>query len=126
MTARRFKAVSPIIAAVLTLVIFALIFRRVPLDRLADALRQADYRVFLALMIPNTLFYFAWDTLVLSVVIRWFMRRSLIASSCRFVPRRTLWATSIRISAGARWRPTCRAVCTRHSSSWAAPSSFWC
>ena len=72
MTARRFKAVSPIIAGVLTLVIFALIFRRVPLDRLADALRQADYRVFLALMIPNTLFYFAWDTLVLSVVIRWF------------------------------------------------------
>ena len=72
MTGRRFKAVTPIIAGVLTVAIFALIFRRVPFHRLAEALREADYRVFLALMIPNTLFYFAWDTLVLSVVIRWF------------------------------------------------------
>lgn len=72
MTVRRFKAVSPIVAAVLTLAIFALILQRVPFPRLVDALREADYRTFLALMIPNTLFYFAWDTLVLTVVIRWF------------------------------------------------------
>jgi hypothetical protein len=59
-------------AALLTLVIFALILRRVPFPALAAALRDADYATFLALMIPNTLFYFAWDTLVLTVVIRWF------------------------------------------------------
>ena len=56
----------------LTAAIFALILRRVPFAALADALRDADYRLFLALMIPNALFYFAWDTLVLSVVIAWF------------------------------------------------------
>jgi hypothetical protein len=61
-----------IAAALLTLVIFALILRRVPFPALAAALRDADYATFLALMIPNTLFYFAWDTLVLTVVIRWF------------------------------------------------------
>jgi lysylphosphatidylglycerol synthase-like protein len=72
MMARRFKAVSPILAAALTLAIFALLLRRVPFPKLADALHDADYGLFLALMIPNTLFYFAWDTLVLTVVIRWF------------------------------------------------------
>jgi len=56
----------------LTLAIFALILRRVPFPALAAALGAADYTTFLALMIPNTLFYFAWDTLVLTVVIRWF------------------------------------------------------
>jgi hypothetical protein len=66
------KAISPILAAALTLTIFALILRRVPFPALAAALHQADYRLFLAWMIPNTLFYFAWDTLVLTVVIRWF------------------------------------------------------
>src|SRR5262245_46902538 len=72
MTGRRFKSVSPIIAGALTLAIFAVLLRRVSFPRLVDALGEADYRLFLALMIPNTLFYFAWDTLVLSVVIRWF------------------------------------------------------
>jgi hypothetical protein len=59
-------------AALLTAAIFALLLTRVRVDALAAALRQADYRLFLALMIPNTVFYFAWDTLVLAVVIRWF------------------------------------------------------
>jgi len=66
------KAARRLVAALLTLVIFALILRRVPFPALAAALRDADYATFLALMIPNTLFYFAWDTLVLTVVIRWF------------------------------------------------------
>ena len=44
------------------------ILRRVPIQALATALGAADYRLFLALMIPNTIFYFAWDTLVLTVV----------------------------------------------------------
>jgi hypothetical protein len=68
----RFRAVPPIVALLLTLAIFALILRRVPLAALSTALRDADYRLFLALMIPNALFYFAWDTLVLTVVVRWF------------------------------------------------------
>jgi hypothetical protein len=61
-----------LLAAVLTLAIFALILRRVPFPALAAALRDADYGLFLALMIPNTIFYFAWDTLVLTVVVGWF------------------------------------------------------
>jgi uncharacterized membrane protein YbhN (UPF0104 family) len=59
-------------ALLLTVAIFALILRRVPFPALAAALRDADHVTFVALMIPNTLFYFAWDTLVLTVVIRWF------------------------------------------------------
>src|SRR5882672_10695776 len=66
------KLVNPIAATALTVAIFALILRRVPFPALAATLQDADYRTFLALMIPNTLFYFAWDTLVLAVVIGWF------------------------------------------------------
>jgi len=55
-----------------TALVFVLIFRRVPLERLLVALQEADLRRFFGLMIPNTLFYFFWDTLVLTVVIRWF------------------------------------------------------
>jgi len=69
---RRIRLVHPIVAALVTLTIFALILRRVPVAGLAAALHDADYRVFLALMIPNELFYFGWDTLVLTVVIGWF------------------------------------------------------
>jgi hypothetical protein len=72
MAKRSFRVVSPAVAALLTLAIFALILRFVPFPALAAALHDADYRLFLALMIPNTLFYYAWDTLVLSVVIGWF------------------------------------------------------
>jgi hypothetical protein len=68
----RLRVIPPAITALLTVGIFALILRRVPFPALTAALRDADYPLFLALMIPNTLFYFAWDTLVLAVVIRWF------------------------------------------------------
>jgi hypothetical protein len=68
----RSPVVNLIAAALATLAIFALILRRVPIAALLSALREADYGLFLALMIPNTLFYFAWDTLVLTIVIRWF------------------------------------------------------
>ena len=71
-TAARSRILHPAVSALLTLAIFWLILRRVPFPALAVALHDADYAVFLALMIPNTLFYFAWDTLVLAVVIRWF------------------------------------------------------
>jgi hypothetical protein len=68
----RKRIINPVVSVLLTAAIFALILRRVPFAALGTALRDADYRLFLALMIPNALFYFAWDTLVLSVVIRWF------------------------------------------------------
>lgn len=55
-----------------TVVIFLLIFRRIPLERLRLALQQADLGLFLALMVPNAVLYFCWDTLVLTQVIRWF------------------------------------------------------
>jgi len=70
--ATRRRLVHPAVSLLLTVAIFALILRRVPFPALGEALRDADYRLFLALMIPNALFYFAWDTLVLSVVIGWF------------------------------------------------------
>jgi hypothetical protein len=64
-----------IAALLLTLAIFALILRRIPAQLLMAALGDADYVKFLALMIPNTLCYFCWDTLILAVVIRWFHGR---------------------------------------------------
>jgi hypothetical protein len=66
------RIVRAVAALAITTVFFVLIFRRVPFHALGAALRDADYRLFLALMIPNVLFYFAWDTLVLTAVIRWF------------------------------------------------------
>ena len=66
------RIVHPAIALLLTTAIFALLMRRVPSAALAGALGGADYRLFLAVMVPNTLFYFAWDTLVLTVVVGWF------------------------------------------------------
>ncbi|MBI4469647.1 MAG: flippase-like domain-containing protein [Acidobacteria bacterium] len=56
----------------LTVLIFYFIFNRIPVAKLMEALRSAEYVRFLALMIPNSLLFFAWDTLVLCTVIRWF------------------------------------------------------
>jgi hypothetical protein len=70
--APRHAIVRPIVSVVLTAAIFAFILRRVPLGALAGALREADRGRFLALMVANTLFYFAWDTLVLTIAVRWF------------------------------------------------------
>jgi hypothetical protein len=59
-------------AAVVTLATLAVIVWRMPAGRIAAALRAADYWQFLALMVPNTIFYFCWDTLVLQRVVAWF------------------------------------------------------
>ena len=59
-------------AGVSTVAIFALIARRIPMALLVSAFRDADYATFLALMAANTVFYFCWDTLVLTTVVRWF------------------------------------------------------
>lgn len=69
------RKLNRIAALLLTVAIFALILRRIPAQQLMAALGDADYVRFLALMIPNTLFYFCWDTLILAVVIRWFHGR---------------------------------------------------
>jgi len=61
-----------IAALVVTAAILGLIANRIPLARLADAFREADYIKFLLLMVPNTVFYFCWDTIVLKVALRWF------------------------------------------------------
>src|SRR5687767_3842011 len=61
-----------IAAGLLTLAILALIARKVPLQPFLAALQNADYSTFLAFMVPNVLFYFCWDTLVLRTAIRWF------------------------------------------------------
>ncbi len=55
-----------------TAAIFYYIFQRIPLPRLLAAFDLADLPRFLALMLPNSLFYFAWDTLVLACAIGWF------------------------------------------------------
>src|SRR3954468_6104178 len=61
-----------IAAGVLTAAILALIARKVPLRPFVAALEHAHYGTFLACMLPNVLFYFCWDTLVLRTAIRWF------------------------------------------------------
>ena len=70
--ARPHRIARGVLSLALTAAIFALIVRRVPLAALAGALRDADRGRFLVLMVANTLFYFAWDTLVLAVTVRWF------------------------------------------------------
>lgn len=61
-----------LIAGIVTAAILALIVRRVPLARLLTAFHDADYVTFLAWMVPNTVFYFCWDTLVLRTALGWF------------------------------------------------------
>ena len=72
MTRHRSTVVTRAAAGLLTVAILALVLRKVPLDRLLAALREANYGLFLAVMVPNVLFYFCWDTLVLWKAIRWF------------------------------------------------------
>jgi hypothetical protein len=59
-------------AFLLTAVILAAMLKRVPAAALASALLDADYTAVLAFMIPNTVFYLLWDTLILKRVLAWF------------------------------------------------------
>ncbi len=61
-----------VLPPLLTIAIFYFIFQRIPFERFLAAVRGADYARFFALMIPNSLFYFCWDTLVLVYLMRWF------------------------------------------------------
>ena len=68
----RTQRVRRILPILLTAAIFALILPRIPMPALAAALRDARRAPFLALMIANALFFFAWDTLVLTTAVGWF------------------------------------------------------
>lgn len=61
-----------VLPPIVTLVIFYFIFQRIPFERFLAALQRADYPRFFLFMIPNSLFYFCWDTLVLAFLMRWF------------------------------------------------------
>lgn len=64
--------VARVVPVLITAAVFAVILRGIPLERLMAALYAADYLSFLALMIPNTIVYFWWDTVILATAIRWF------------------------------------------------------
>ncbi|MBI2956484.1 MAG: flippase-like domain-containing protein [Acidobacteria bacterium] len=68
----RVAAWKRLLPPVITVVIFYFIFRRVPFARFLLALERADYAGFFSLMIPNSMVYFALDTLVLAWLVRWF------------------------------------------------------
>jgi hypothetical protein len=55
-----------------TILIFALIFWRIPLHKVGDALTQVPVVRFLALFMPYSLFYFVIDSFVLTWVVRKF------------------------------------------------------
>jgi len=60
------------IPILLTIVVFAFIFFRIPFARFVDALAGARLVPFLAVMASFSLFYFAMDTLILLQMVRWF------------------------------------------------------
>jgi hypothetical protein len=60
------------LAALVGIGILVLLLSRIPFPRLLDALREANHALFIAVMIPNTVFYFCWDTLLLTKVVGWF------------------------------------------------------
>jgi uncharacterized membrane protein YbhN (UPF0104 family) len=70
--APRKRLVHRVVSILVTAAIFALILRRVPFSAVGAALHDANLGWFLALMIPNAVFFFLWDTLVLTVAVRWF------------------------------------------------------
>jgi len=66
------RAARRVLPVLLTAGFFYVVLRHIPYQRLLAALGEADYVRFLALMIPNTVIYVAWDTFVLAVAVRWF------------------------------------------------------
>jgi hypothetical protein len=65
-------AARRVLPLLLTAGFLYVVLRHIPYQRLLAVLGEADYFRFLALMIPNTVIYVAWDTLVLAVAVRWF------------------------------------------------------
>ncbi len=70
--ATTWKRVRPFVAPLLTAFIFWLIFRKVPFEKFLEAIGSADYVRFFSALLPFSIFWFALDTLVLMLVMRWF------------------------------------------------------
>jgi hypothetical protein len=73
--AARRRSAGPLARAlpwVVTVLIFALIFTRVPFAKVWEALAGADLLPYLAIMVPYSVFYLAVDTFCLTRVINWF------------------------------------------------------
>ena len=58
-----------------TIVIFALIFRRVPVAKVVEALRDVHVLPYLAIMMPYSVVYLLIDTFCLTRVLNWFNTR---------------------------------------------------
>lgn len=59
---------------IVTIAIFAMIFRRVPMGKVWEALTSASLVPYLAIMIPYSVFYLLVDTFCVTRVINWFNR----------------------------------------------------
>ncbi len=66
------RGLKRLVPWIVTGVIFALIFRRVPIARVVDALRGVDVRSYLAIMLPYSVVYLLIDTFCLTRVLNWF------------------------------------------------------
>jgi hypothetical protein len=71
----RHHGVKKILPWLLTVGIFALIFRRVPLANVLEALRGVHVLPYLAIMLPYSVVYLAVDTFCLTRVLNWFNTR---------------------------------------------------
>ncbi len=55
-----------------TIVVFYLVFRRVSFLEVADAALQVNLRIFVPLLVFNLFFHYFWDSLVFTLLFRWF------------------------------------------------------
>lgn len=71
----RHHGVKKLVPWIVTTAIFALIFRRVPVAQVLDALRGAHVLAYLAIMLPYSVVYLLIDTFCLTRVLNWFNAR---------------------------------------------------
>ena len=74
-----------------TVAIFALIFWRIPIRKVEQALSQVPILDFLAVFMPYSLFYCAIDSACLTWVVDASTRGCDTATSCRFARACTCW-----------------------------------
>lgn len=68
------KIITRLLPWLITAGIFAIIFTRIPISSVIEALGQVHFALYLALMAPYSLFYCLVDTFVLSRAVHWFHR----------------------------------------------------
>jgi uncharacterized membrane protein YbhN (UPF0104 family) len=66
------KALRQVAPWAVTVAIFAFLFWRIPVDRVAATLAAADWPRYLLLMAPYSAFYFLFDALVVQRAVSWF------------------------------------------------------